>query len=143
MNAFPRRANYPTGPEHLRTGYRLVYAPRHQRDPFPWLDAPTTIRFSRLEVEEHPLTAALADLPPAGRRSLSGVSVHVFDDAVTGDAKRPEPVVRGSSRTLDALERRGLAQAMNFTPLGSWYAVLTPLGVEVARAVIEQASRES
>jgi hypothetical protein len=135
MNIPPHRACAPEGPPRVRTGYPLEYAPRHKRDPWPWLDTATTIRYSRLEVVEHPLWVAFNTLTPAGRRALAKAEAWVSDDAITGQVHPPKAVVTGRRDAVDALQSRGLVSEVFPAQPRGWCGTLTPDGVDLARLV--------
>lgn len=68
----PRRARATWGPTHVTTGWPLVFTPSKGQP--SWLDTQTGIRYAHHEIEEHPVTAALAALTPSRWDSLRAAS---------------------------------------------------------------------
>lgn len=59
----PRRARATQGPTHVTTGWPLKFEPSKGKP--SWVDTATGIRYAHYEIEEHPVTAAMAALTPA------------------------------------------------------------------------------
>lgn len=121
----PRRARATWGPEHVKTGWPLVYAPRKGQP--SWLDTQTGIRYAHHEIVEHPVTAALAALTPSRWDSMRAAS----DNG--GTTGRGGTLIQTSRSTgLQALAVAGLVM---FPDEKTRVGELTTLGKAVLAAI--------